>query len=166
MLEQHRDYLELKLRLKEQQKQHRDDLKLCLENKGSICAVGHDLKTNQNTTELPGSLQDETLESLPDCVQDQTPDICPESRPLQIVGHDLKTNQNTTEFPGSLRDETRESLLDSAVQDQTPKNSVHSKSTSRLSQKRQIYYCCLKNILSWTYRWLDTPSWKKSSRQT
>ena len=42
VLERHRDYLELKLRLKEQQQQRRDDLKSRLENKGSICAVGHD----------------------------------------------------------------------------------------------------------------------------
>ena len=83
VLERHRDYLELKLRLKEQQQQRRDDLKSRLENKGSICAVGHDLKTNQNTTGLPGSLRDETRESRPDCVQDQTPEIGPESRPSQ-----------------------------------------------------------------------------------
>ena len=43
---------------------------------------------------------------------EQTPDIGPELRPLQIVGHDLKTNQNTTGLPGSLLDETLESLPD------------------------------------------------------
>ena len=58
---------------KRKQEQHRDDLKLRLENKSSICAVSHDSKTNQNTIGLPGSLRDETLESPPDCVQDQTP---------------------------------------------------------------------------------------------
>ena len=42
VLERHRDDLEFKLRLKEQQEQRRDDLKSRLENKGSICAVGHD----------------------------------------------------------------------------------------------------------------------------
>ena len=33
VLERHRDYLEFKLRLKEQQEQHKDDLKSCLETK-------------------------------------------------------------------------------------------------------------------------------------
>ena len=61
--------------------------KVTLENKSSICAVGHNLKTNQNTTGLPWSLslrdetrklhcvQDQTRKLQPDCVQDQTPDI-------------------------------------------------------------------------------------------
>ena len=75
VLEQHRDYLEFKLRLKEQQQQHRDDLKSRLENESSTYAAGHDLKTNQNITGLPGSPSLRKLHLMrksPDCVQDQT----------------------------------------------------------------------------------------------
>ena len=108
LLERHRNYL--RLCLQEEQEQRRDDSKSCLEDKS--CAVGHDLKNNQNTTGLPVSLQDELQNSRPNCVQDQTPDFGQESRPSQIVGHDLKKNQNTTGLPGSLRDETRESRPD------------------------------------------------------
>ena len=61
VLEWHRGDLKL-LCLQEQQEQHTDDLKSRLEDKSSICTVGHDLNTNRNTTGLPGSLRDETQE--------------------------------------------------------------------------------------------------------
>ena len=108
VLERHRNYL--RSCLEEEQEQRRDDSKSCLEDKS--CAVGHDLKKNQNTTGLLGSLRDELQKSRPNCVQDQTQDFGQESRPSQIVGHDLKKNQNTTGLPGSIRDETRESRPD------------------------------------------------------
>ena len=108
VLERHRNYL--RSCLEEEQEQRRDDSKSCLEDKS--CAVGHDLKKNQNTTGLLESLRDELQNSRPNCVQDQTQDFGQESRPSQIVGHDLKKNQNTTGLPGSLRDETRESRPD------------------------------------------------------
>ena len=52
VLERHRNYF--RLCLQEEQEQRRDDSKSCLEDKS--CAVGHDLKNNQNTTGLPVSL--------------------------------------------------------------------------------------------------------------
>ena len=108
VLERHRNYL--RSCLEEEQEQRRDDSKSCLEDKS--CAVGHDLKKNQNTTGLLGTLRDELQNSRPNCVQDQTQDFGQESRPSQIVGHDLKKNQKSTGLPGSLRDETRESRPD------------------------------------------------------
>ena len=51
VLERHRNYL--RSCLEEEQEQRRDDSKSCLEDKS--CAVGHDLKNNQNTTGLLGS---------------------------------------------------------------------------------------------------------------